>query len=128
MVLQKILDNFSRQPVVWHTPGINEPETLPVYVSLKDLHRFDMRFAYHHLFCGRKLSLKIDYAIAGEEKVVVYYKNLLLGVLDGSGAETVREMLLHGFDLQVTVHSLKKRKYMPVEHMVVAVSENELSN
>jgi hypothetical protein len=108
------------------SPQIN-PAELPVMATVVGLDKFDLRHVYHHLSSGVALQLRYNHsAKTAQEAVEVCYQQFKIGELSVEKAEVVANMLLHGFDLKVTLTQTEKVKYMPHHYLEIAITDNVL--
>jgi hypothetical protein len=111
-------------PEIFGTPKKTEEQekSLTFASAVNGISKFDMPYVYHHLYEGRRLSLKVEGKSAS-----VYYRAHKLGDLPFISAKRLIGLLETGYGVRVKIKKLKKVKYFPVDDIQISMNFQLLS-
>ena len=85
--------------------------------AVNGISKFDLPYVYHHLYIGRRLSLKIN-----GDAVSVHYRAHKLGDLPFISSKRLLLLLEKGYEVQVKIKKLKKAQYLPVDDIQISMN------
>lgn len=86
-----------------------ETQTKSFETAVNGLAKFDLSYVYHHLYVGRKLTLKVE-----DTKVGVYYRASKLGELPFLATRKLMRYIDNDYNVQIEISKMKKSQYLPI--------------
>lgn len=101
----------------WIHQFFNKTEQESEWVTLNDIHRYEMIYIYHHLKVGTRLALVLLHKSEGYAKMAVFYKDFRLGNI------MVYSNVENGCGLMsATIQEITKAQFMPIQSLKLSVS------
>ena len=91
-------------------------ETITFASAVNGISKFDLPYVYHHLYEGRRLSLRIK-----GDLVSVYYRAHKLGILPFISTKRLLRLLDTGYEVQVKIKKLNRANYLPVDGVQISM-------
>ena len=93
-----------------------QSEVITIASAINGISKFDLPYVYHHLYVGRRLSLKVN-----SGSVSVYYRAHKLGNLPYISSKRLLRLIEKGYDVQVKINKLKKVQYLPIDDIQISM-------